>query len=134
MQVKSLGEGCGSLHSLSVKIFDSSYCVIKNNIKIKTIMGGFCFLAGTVIECPYLMKNFEKEKRKKKKVHYPAGGKMRCNIFLKKIWTYFNSRRDFFQKTRKGLILSWHFPDGITLLSFFVFFLIRVVGRDVAAL
>ena len=97
-------------------------------------MGGFCFLAGTVIECPYLMENFSKEKRKKKKVHYPTGGKMQCNIFLKKIWTYFNSRRDFFQKTRKGLILSWHFPDGITLLSFFVFFLIRVVGRDVAAL
>lgn len=53
-------------------------------------MGGFCFLAGNVIECPHLMENFSKEKRKKKKVHYPAGGKMQCNIFLKKIWTYFN--------------------------------------------
>ncbi len=106
MQVKSLGEGCGSLHSLSVKIFDSSICVIINYIRVKTKKGGFCFVAGTVIECPYLMENFSKEKRKKKKVHYPAGGKMWCNIFLKKIWTYFNSRRDFFQKTRKGLILS----------------------------
>ena len=78
------------------------------------------------------MENFEKEKRKKKKVHYPAGGKMQCNIFLKKIWTYFHSRRDFFQKTRKGLILSSHFPDGIPLLSFFVFFLIRVDGGGFA--
>lgn len=92
-------------------------------------MGAFFFLAGTVIECPYLMENFSKEKRKKKKVRNSSGRKMQCNIFLRKIWAHFFPRVYFFQKTRKGLILSQHFPDGIPLLSFFVFFLIRVVGR-----
>ena len=36
-----------------------------------------------------------------------------------------NDMQYFFQKTRQGLILSGHFSDGITLLSFFLFFFIR---------
>ncbi|AZB22420.1 hypothetical protein EG338_10255 [Kaistella haifensis] len=65
-------------------------------------MGGFCFLAGTVIECSYLMENFLKEKRKKKKVHYPAGGKMQCNIFLKKYGRIFIHVGIFFKKPRRA--------------------------------
>ena len=53
---------------------------------------------------------------------HPRGRKMRCNIFLQKRWTYYFSRLSFLQKTPWGLILSAHFPDFRTLLSFFFIF------------
>jgi len=35
----------------------------------------------------FFEKYYSKEKKEKKKVPESSGGKMRCNIFLKKIWT-----------------------------------------------
>lgn len=78
---------------------------------------------------PFRGKYFQKKKKKKKKVPQPVGRKMLCNIFLKKYGRFF-FRAYIFSKNPKGLMLLMHFPDCITLLSFFYFF-IRVFGRNV---
>ena len=65
----------------------------------------------------------KRKKRKKKKVFNSKGGKMRCNIFLKKVWAFFAFHaHSFFKKPFMGQILSAHFPGRIPLLSFFLFF------------
>ncbi|PPZ92793.1 hypothetical protein C3729_01945 [Cloacibacterium normanense] len=48
-------------------------------------------------------KIFKRKKRKKKKVLYSNGGKMRCNIFLKKLWAFFALHaHSFFKKPFMG--------------------------------
>ena len=73
----------------------------------------------------------KRKKRKKKKVFYSNGGKMRCNIFLKKVWVFFALyTHSFFKKPFEGMILSAHFPERIPLLTFFLFFSITEVSKN----
>lgn len=71
----------------------------------------------------------KRKKRKKKKVLNSTGGKMRCNIFLKKVWAFFAFHaHSFFQKTLYGLdIVSAFFPDVYLYFLFFYFFLLLVL-------
>ena len=66
----------------------------------------------------------KRKKRKKKKVLNSTGGKMRCNIFLKKVWVFFALyTHSFFKKPFEGMILSAHFSRAYTFTFFFFIFL-----------
>lgn len=65
----------------------------------------------------------KRKKRKKKKVFYSNGGKMRCNIFLKKVWVFFALyTHSFFKKPFEGMILSAHYSRAYTFTFFFFIF------------
>ena len=65
----------------------------------------------------------KRKKRKKKKVFNSTGGKMRCNIFLKKVWAFFAFHaHSFFKKPFMGQILSAHFSRTYTFTFFFFIF------------
>ena len=73
----------------------------------------------------------KRKKRKKKKVLNSTGGKMRCNIFLKKVWVFFVLyTHSFFKKPFEGMILSAHFSRAYTFTFFFFIFSITEVTKN----
>ena len=73
----------------------------------------------------------KRKKRKKKKVLHSTGGKMRCNIFLKKVWAFFAFYAlSFFKKPIRAWYCQRIFPERIPLLSFFLFFSITEVSKN----
>ena len=74
-------------------------------------------------------ENFSKEKKEKKKVLYPSGGKMTCNIFWKKYRRSIFDDYIFSKKPGRAWYCQGIFPSAYLYFLFFYFFLSGFAGR-----